>query len=466
MTHQIGYGRSGRAPSLASVQEGTRELRLVVTAPDYDAALHFYRDILGLREEASFADDNGGRATLLHAGKATIELADDAHAEAVDALEVGRRVAGPIRVAFEVGDAAATTERLLAAGARLVAPPVRTPWGSLNARLDGPDGQQLTVYSPDVYVTDRPRLGGQVVLAEPDPAWATTAAYLVRDIRGAIGATALVLEHAGSTSVPGLPAKPVLDLVLGVPDPVDEAAYVPALEALGYDLHIREPEWHEHRLLKRTDPAVNLHVFAAGSDEIDRMLAFRDHLRCDASDRELYLRTKRELAARTWAYMQDYADAKSEVVTEIMRRALAREPSPLRGCVILVSGPPGGDKGAIARDLAARLGLPLLAKDTVKEALLDELGAVDVEGSLDRAASTILLALATVSGGAILELPREGDRAADVAALSGRVVEVYCRVDQVAEPVAAGWPVLVQDTVGPVDIEALACLVRQVARSA
>ncbi|MGZ4655421.1 MAG: VOC family protein, partial [Blastococcus sp.] len=106
--------------------EGTRELRLVITAPDYDAALRFYRDVLGLREEASFADDNGGKATLLHAGRATIELADGAHAEAIDALEVGRRVAGPVRIAFEVADAATTTDRLVAAGARLVARPVRT----------------------------------------------------------------------------------------------------------------------------------------------------------------------------------------------------------------------------------------------------------------------------------------------------------------------------------------------------
>jgi GrpB-like predicted nucleotidyltransferase (UPF0157 family)/predicted enzyme related to lactoylglutathione lyase len=449
------------------VPEGARELRLVVTAPDYDAALSFYRDVLGLREQASFADDNGGRATLLHAGRATIELADDAHAEAVDALEVGRRVAGPVRVAFEVGDAAATTERLVAAGARLVAPPVRTPWGSLNARLEGPAGQQLTVYSPDVYVSDRPRLDGQVELAEPDPAWATTAADLMLAIRGAVGMTTLVLEHAGSTAVPGLPAKPVLDLVLGVPDPVDEAAYAVSLEAIGYELVIREPEWHEHRLLKRADPTVNLHVFAAGSDEIDRMLAFRDHLRCNAADRALYERTKRELAARTWDYVQDYADAKSEVIAQIIQRALASEPPPLRGCFVLVTGAPGGGEAAIAtaRELALRLGLPLLAQGTVAEALLDELVDVDVSSFLGRAAAVVLLALAKESGGAVLEAPWLRDRTAGVAALPGRVVEVACRVDQVAEPVAAGWPVLEQDAVGPADIEALARRVRQVAGS-
>jgi GrpB-like predicted nucleotidyltransferase (UPF0157 family) len=175
------------------------------------------------------------------------------------------------------------------------------------------------------YLTDRPRLEGQVTLAEPDAEWATTAARLLRAIGGALGSTGLLLEHAGSTSVPGLAAKPVIDLVLGVPDPVDEAAYVPALEALGYQLRIREPEWHEHRLLAGAHPTVNLHVFAAGSDEIDRMLAFRDHLRRDSADRELYVRTKRELASRTWAHVQDYADAKSRVVEEILRRAPAVE---------------------------------------------------------------------------------------------------------------------------------------------
>lgn len=136
--------------------DGPTELRLVITAPDYDSALRFYRDVLGLREEAAFVDDNGGRATLLAAGRATIELADEAHAEAIDELEVGRRVAPPLRIGFEVADAADTTTRLADAGARLVASPVRTPWGSLNARLDGPDGQHLTVYSDEPTGLGRP----------------------------------------------------------------------------------------------------------------------------------------------------------------------------------------------------------------------------------------------------------------------------------------------------------------------
>ena len=122
---------------------------MVLTAADYDDALHFYRDVLGLPEQAAFVDDNGGRATLLQAGRATIEIGDVAHAEAVDQVEVGRRVAGPVRLAFEVIDPTAATDELAAAGAAVLAPPVRTPWGSLNSRLDGPDGQQLTLFAGD-----------------------------------------------------------------------------------------------------------------------------------------------------------------------------------------------------------------------------------------------------------------------------------------------------------------------------
>jgi GrpB-like predicted nucleotidyltransferase (UPF0157 family) len=99
---------------------------------------------------------------------------------------------------------------------------------------------------------------------------------------------------------------------------------VPALEAAGYVLRIREPDWHEHRLLKGPDTNINLHVFSPGSTEITRMLAFRDHIRADDADRALYERTKRALAAQRWKYVQHYADAKGAVVEEILARALAR----------------------------------------------------------------------------------------------------------------------------------------------
>jgi lactoylglutathione lyase len=123
-----------------------RQLRLVVTADDYDAAIHFYRDVLGLEEELAVSSP-GGRVTILDAGRATLELADPPHARSIDDAEVGRRVAGHMRVAFEVDDSTATTETLTAAGATLVAPPTRTPWNSLNARLDGPAGLHLTVFT-------------------------------------------------------------------------------------------------------------------------------------------------------------------------------------------------------------------------------------------------------------------------------------------------------------------------------
>lgn len=123
-----------------------RELRLVVTAPDYDEALRFYRDVLGLPERAAYASP-GGRVTILEAGRATLELADPPHAAYIDDVEVGRRVAGPIRVAFEVDDTAAATSRLAEAGATVIAEPVQTPWQSLNSRLEGPAGLQLTLFS-------------------------------------------------------------------------------------------------------------------------------------------------------------------------------------------------------------------------------------------------------------------------------------------------------------------------------
>ena len=121
------------------------ELRLVVTTPDYEAAVRFYRDTLGLDQLAVW-ESPGGHVTLLAAGRATLEIMDPANAEHVDAVEVGRRVAGEIRVGFQVPDAAAATDRLAAAGAEVIAAPTRTPWNSLNARLSGPAGLQLTLF--------------------------------------------------------------------------------------------------------------------------------------------------------------------------------------------------------------------------------------------------------------------------------------------------------------------------------
>ena len=132
-----------------------------------------------------------------------------------------------------------------------------------------------------------------------------------------------MLEHVGSTSVPGLAAKPIIDIILAVADSADESAYVPAMESAGYVLHIREPEWHQHRLFKGPDTNINLHVYSFGCPEIDKMLMFRDWLRVNDADRELYERAKRELAQQTWKYVQNYADAKTAVVEEIVARAHA-----------------------------------------------------------------------------------------------------------------------------------------------
>jgi GrpB-like predicted nucleotidyltransferase (UPF0157 family) len=174
-----------------------------------------------------------------------------------------------------------------------------------------------------VTVGELQPLAGAIDLADYDHAWPDLFRREVERIREILGERVLQLEHVGSTSVPGLAAKPIIDILLVVADSADEQAYVAPLEAAGYELRIREPDWHEHRVLKGPDTNINLHVFSAGSDEIERMLAFRDRLRTDESERVLYERAKRELAQQEWKYVQDYADAKSEVVEGIIARALA-----------------------------------------------------------------------------------------------------------------------------------------------
>jgi hypothetical protein len=163
---------------------------------------------------------------------------------------------------------------------------------------------------------------------------------------------------------------------------------------VGYILRVREPDWHQHRLLRHSEPTVNLHVFGIGSIEIDRMLAFRDHLRSDPDDRAFYLRTKRGLARRRWELMQQYADAKTEVVEQIIARALRCEPRPLTGVVVLSTG-----EHAAAGQLAHDLGVPLL--------------------STDRAPAELLLDVVADCPAAVLHgaLPREG-----VASLAHRVI--------------------------------------------
>jgi predicted enzyme related to lactoylglutathione lyase len=133
---------SDRAPS----ERAVLQLRLVVEAEDYDKAVAFYRDVLGLPEQAAFEGDGEARVVILDAGRATLEIANPAQRRMIDEVEVGEPTPAGIRVAFEVADSQATTERLVQAGAALVAPPTETPWRSLNARLDGPAGLHITVF--------------------------------------------------------------------------------------------------------------------------------------------------------------------------------------------------------------------------------------------------------------------------------------------------------------------------------
>lgn len=179
--------------------------------------------------------------------------------------------------------------------------------------------EAATVGDPKPYAS-------RVVMVDYDPRRPAWFAEESGRVRAALGNRAVQIEHIGSTAVPGLAAKPIIDVLLSVRDVTDEASYALPLEEAGYVLRIREPEWHEHRVLVRrvdegADRDVNLHVFEEGCVEIDRHLVFRDWLRANDEDRALYETTKRELAARSWKYVQDYADAKTDVVERIMARA-------------------------------------------------------------------------------------------------------------------------------------------------
>ncbi len=166
-----------------------------------------------------------------------------------------------------------------------------------------------------------PPLTVPVQIVDYDPEWPRLFQREAERVRAALGDQVVLLEHVGSTSVPGLAAKPRIDMLLVVANSADESAYVPALAAVGYVLRIREPDWYEHCMFNGPDTAVNLHVFSPGCPEIERMLLFRDWLRDNVSDRQLYERAKRELARQDWKYIQNYADAKTAVVEEILARA-------------------------------------------------------------------------------------------------------------------------------------------------
>jgi GrpB-like predicted nucleotidyltransferase (UPF0157 family) len=171
------------------------------------------------------------------------------------------------------------------------------------------------------WVVEPPRLRGKIQVVDYDQAWPELFRREAARILEALGERVVLLEHVGSTSVPGLAAKPIIDVLLIVPDSSDEPAWLPDLEAAGYVLVIREPDRYQHRCLKGPDTNVNLHVYSPGCPEIERYLIFRDRLRGSSEDRVHYQRVKRELAERDWTYVQEYADAKTEVVEEIIARA-------------------------------------------------------------------------------------------------------------------------------------------------
>ena len=187
-----------------------------------------------------------------------------------------------------------------------------------------PDPNDVAAYDETLAAVT---IGGAQPLTKPievrdyDPEWPRLYEREEARIRSILGDRVRRIAHVGSTSVPGLPAKPTVDIVLEVPDSSDEQSYAADLEAGGYPLWIREPDWYEHRVFKGPDTNVNLHVFTDGCQEVDRMIGFRDHLRGNEDDRKLYADAKRELAARDWKYMQQYADAKTPVVKEILGRA-------------------------------------------------------------------------------------------------------------------------------------------------
>src|SRR5579875_1199028 len=158
-----------------------------------------------------------------------------------------------------------------------------------------------------------------VVLVDPDPSWPARYAAVAADLRTALGERALGLEHVGSTSVPGLAAKDVIDIDLTVADPRDEPAYLPALQSLGYVLTVREPSWHEHRCLRLDAPRVNLHVFGPGCPEVVRHRMFRDWLASHVEDRALYEQAKRAAIPGGGTTM-DYNRRKEAVIRQIYDR--------------------------------------------------------------------------------------------------------------------------------------------------
>jgi len=161
----------------------------------------------------------------------------------------------------------------------------------------------------------------EIRIVNYDAAWPKKYEANARVIADAIGASALRIEHIGSTSVPGLAAKDIIDILVVVQDSANESAYRPQLEAVGYILRVREPEWNEHRMFRTQEKDVHVHIYSSGCPEIERNLSFRDRLRRDIDDRRRYEQRKRELAVKEWSDMNEYAEAKSTVIESILNAA-------------------------------------------------------------------------------------------------------------------------------------------------
>jgi GrpB-like predicted nucleotidyltransferase (UPF0157 family) len=160
----------------------------------------------------------------------------------------------------------------------------------------------------------------EVGLHSHDSRWAEEFERHRRRILDALAGADVDVEHIGSTAVPGLAAKPIIDIVVAVPDITAEEDYLPGLLAAGYELRVREPG---HRLVRTPARDVHVHVYARGDAAVHDYLLLRDHLRSDAGDRARYESVKRELIGRRWDDMNDYADAKTDVITGIRARARA-----------------------------------------------------------------------------------------------------------------------------------------------
>src|SRR5215471_8418404 len=160
----------------------------------------------------------------------------------------------------------------------------------------------------------------EIVIVDYNPLWPEKFQKHAEILSQALGTKALSIEHVGSTSVPGLAAKPIIDIIVQVDNSGDEPAYLPALLAAGYVLRVCEPDWHQHRMVRTPELDVHIHVFSTGCIEVTRQLAFRNHLRRNAEDRLLYQSTKRRLAKEDWPDMDAYARAKAEVVEQITAR--------------------------------------------------------------------------------------------------------------------------------------------------